>query len=103
MTLTRVEAGERFRNIMQLRREAEAKVIELLQHPDTTVDQLVAANKAAVNVNRQLRRAVTVLRKRWTPQTDNAVELLSPWNRREYDRYDERLKVYETTDAPQQS
>ena len=94
MSLTRVEAGQRFRTLMQLRREAEAKVIELLQHPDTTVDELVAANKAAVNVNRHLRRAVTVLRKRWTPQTDDARELLSPWNRREYDCYDERLTVY---------
>ena len=95
MSLTRVEAGQRFRTLMQLRREAEAKVIELLQHPDATTEHLVAVNKSAVNINRQLRRAVTVLRKRWTPQTDNASELLSPWNRREYDCYDERLKVYE--------
>lgn len=88
MTLSRVEASERFRGLMAKRREAEAKVLELLQHPDVTAEQLVAANKAAVSVNRAVRKAVTVLRKRWA-ENDNV--LAAPWNRPEYDKYDERL------------
>lgn len=91
MTLSRVEASERFRGLMEKRREAEAKVLELLQHPDVTAEQLVAANKAAVNINRAMRKAVTVLRKRWPRHGESEVLSIHGWNRPEYDKYDERL------------
>ena len=82
--LGRREAAERFRDLMAKRKEAEGKVLELLQHPEATAEQLVAANKAAVSVNRAVRKAVTVLRKRWA-ENDNV--LAAPWNRPEYDKY----------------
>lgn len=81
------EAATRFRELMQKRREAEGKVLELLQHPEATAEQLVAANKAAVSVNRAVRKAVTVLRKRWPDDF-----LAAPWNRPEYDKYQDAEK-----------
>ena len=83
--LGRREAAERFRELMQKRKEAEGKVLELLQHPEATAEQLVAANKAAVSVNRAIRKAVTVLRKRWPRESE--VLSIHAWNRPEYDKY----------------
>ena len=45
----------KFKALAWKKREAEGKVMELMQHPKATAEQLVAANKAAVNVERLMR------------------------------------------------
>lgn len=75
----------KFKELAQKKREAEGKVLELIRHPKATAEQLVAANKSAVNVELMLREVVTKLRKKWDVRS---TAVSTPWNNAEYDKYD---------------
>ena len=83
-----VDVITKFREIMELKREADRKLLVLMAHPDVTAEQLVEANKACVASITAIKEAVTALREKY-PANKSIVIL--PWSRPELDKYDERL------------
>jgi len=86
MSLT--DALELFRRIANNKAQAEAKTLELIRHPEVTAEQLVQVNKTAVHVEKQMRDVITALRGKWGVRD---TVFVTPWNNREYDRYDRGL------------
>lgn len=82
-----VEVITKFREIMELKREADRKLLVLMAHPDVTAEQLVEANKVCVAVDTKLKEAVTALREKYP---------ITPcwwWNKPELDKYHERKEL----------
>jgi hypothetical protein len=82
-----VEVITKFREIMDLKREADRKLLVLMAHPDVTAEQLVRANKSCLAMDTALKEGVTKLREKY-PANKSIVTL--PWNKPECDIYDER-------------
>ncbi len=82
-----VDVVVKFKAIMNKRQEADRKLLVLMAHPDVTAEQLVEANKACVASTIAITKAVTELREKH-PAHKSIVSL--PWNRPEFDKYDER-------------
>lgn len=83
-----VDVITKFREIMDLKREADRKLLVLMAHPDVTAEQLVRANKSCLAMDTALKEGVTKLREKY-PANKSIVIL--PWSRPELDKYDERL------------
>jgi len=82
-----VDVIPKFKEIMDLKREADRKLLVLMAHPDVTAEQLVRANKSCLAMDTALKEGVTKLREKH-PANKSIVTL--PWNRPEFDKYDER-------------
>jgi len=82
-----VEVIPKFREIMDLKREADRKLLVLMAHPDVTAEQLVRANKSCLAMDTALKVGVTKLRGKY-PANKSIVTL--PWNSPELDKYHER-------------
>ena len=85
-----VDVITKFREIMELKREADRKLLVLMAHPDVTAEHLVRANKSCMAMDTALREGVTKLREKY-PANKSIVIL--PWNKPELDKYDERKEL----------
>ena len=82
------DAVIRFSSLLKKKREADAKVLELMRHPQATAEQLVTAQQSAVHIDKMMDEAVTALRKRWGVHD---TVLVTRWNNEEFDRHDKRF------------
>jgi hypothetical protein len=82
-----VDVIPKFKEIMDLKREADRKLLVLMAHPDVTAEQLVRANKSCLAMDTKLTEGVTKLRGKY-PAHKSIVSL--PWNKPEFDKYERK-------------
>lgn len=69
--------------------KGEKLVLELVRHPDTTLEQLADCRRVMLSIDGLLKQSVTGLRKAY-PKHKNSFFLEHPWWAAEFNRYEER-------------
>lgn len=82
------------RKFLEIRRQiikSDARLVEIVVHPDVNDSELREARKSRMNIEMMMEEVVTALRKTYPPEKQTTV-IGNGWNDRCYDRYDRELR-----------
>jgi hypothetical protein len=85
-----LKCKEMWTNTMQHRAKADRLSLEMMRHPEANAEHFMQVHKSMQAAESLTRQAVTGLR-RVFPTHSSEYFLQHPWNKDEYDRYDEAL------------
>lgn len=81
------KAKELFKQALEHKTRGEGLALELLRHPDTTIEQLADARRCVLNAEDMMRELVTGLRA--TIPLLNGYFIQHPWHAPIYNRYNQ--------------
>ncbi len=79
------QTRQSFMKIIRHKQDMEAKIIELIKHPDATGSQIMEARQALLGVEEPMRGVVTALREKYPYQGISYAP--RPWHKPEFDKY----------------